>query len=90
MRVRGFYTLLFLGCFTALGCAADVDDPVDQIAEPAPAKDPPPVPFGGERRFYDPLMAELVKEANGDLTLPDKGMPYTLPLENCGGACWTR
>jgi hypothetical protein len=82
--MRGFNTLLILGFFT-MGCAANVDEPVQQLPEPAPQQEPAPVPFGGEIRFMDPVMQAIINQANeGNFgALPARQLPYEKPLESC-------
>jgi hypothetical protein len=95
--MRGRYTRPFLGLklglilgLGAMGCAANVDEPVDQLPEPTEQRAPPPTPFGAEVRFIDPLMQALIDEArNGVGEIPGREKPYYDPLENCP-TCQTR
>jgi hypothetical protein len=87
--MRGLYTLLLLAV-TTVGCAANVEEPVEQIPDPAPQQAPPAAPFGAEVRFIDPVMQALIEEAkNGIVEVPGREKPYYKPLENCP-TCRTR
>ncbi len=79
MRAHTYFTLL-LGLTLIGGCAANVDEPVDQIPEPPPAAAPPPQEHGGELRFIDPVMQAIINQANEGIggPLPPKQVPFVL------------
>lgn len=71
-----------LGLSMMVGCAANVDEPVDQLPDPAPQREAPATTFSGEvrRGVSDPVMAALVDDANnGPGDLPPRQLAVQMP-----------
>lgn len=84
MRAHSLYcTLLILG-LTTIGCAANVDEPVQQIPDPPPQREPAAQPFGGDLRvgITDPIMRAILEQNNdgaGDLPPRQEAILSPLP-----------
>lgn len=71
-----------LGLSMFVGCAANVDEPVEQLPDPAPQREAPVRPFSGEvkRGISDPVMAALIDDTNnGPGDLPPRQLAVQLP-----------
>lgn len=72
-----------LGMSMVVGCAANVDEPVQQLPDPGPQRETPVQTFSDQVRpgVSDPVMAALVDDSNngpGD-DLPPKQLAVQMP-----------
>jgi hypothetical protein len=68
--------------FVMMGCATNVDEPVDQIPDPPPQREAPAQTFGGDLRIgvTDPVMQAIVDQNNNGVgALPAKQLAVELP-----------
>jgi hypothetical protein len=73
--MRRYFYLLVTVAFTMMGCAANVDEPVDQLPGPGAQREPPAQQFGGDLRIglLDPVMQAILNQNNqGPGPLPGK------------------
>jgi hypothetical protein len=67
---------------TMMGCAANVDEDVEQIADPAPQREAPATTFSGDLRgaINDPIMQALIDDnQSGVGALPPKQLAVQIP-----------